>query len=347
MRPPERLLVAMVVLLVLLGVGTLGYMEIERWSLIDSLFMTVITLSTVGYQTVHDLSSSGKIFTIALIVFGVGTVGYAIATLSEMILEGHIYQLLGIRTMDRKISMLKDHVIVCGFGKIGSLVASGLKEKGIPFVLIEGNPQVAQDAVGKGYLTIEGNASDEDVLRKAGVGKAKSLLVTLSSSPADSVYITMSSRLENPDLSIIAMVSDPKIESKLLKAGANRVVSPFVLGSHRMLLALTQPTILDVLDLVGSPEGGGFVFDELAIPEGSRYGGVSLADFSRESGIKLHIVAIQPKGASRLILPVAETVIQAGDQMVIIGTRQEVERARLQMGVLAGSYEGETTFETS
>ena len=249
--------------------------------------------------------------------------------------------------MDRKISMLKDHVIVCGFGKIGSLVASGLKEKGIPFVLIEGNPQVVQDAVGKGYLTVEGNASDEDVLRKAGVGKAKSLLVTLSSSHADSVYITMSSRLENPDLSIIAMVSDPKIESKLLKAGANRVVSPYVLGSHRMLLALTQPTILDVLDLVVSPEGGGFIFDELSIPEGSRYGGVSLADFSRESGIKLHIVAIQPKGASKLILPVAETVIQSGDQMVVIGTRQEVDRARLQMGLLAGSYEGETTFETS
>ncbi len=347
MRPPERLLVAMVVLFALIGAGTFGYMEIERWSLIDSLFMTVITLSTVGYQTVHPLSPNGKIFTILLIIVGVGTVGYAIATLSEMILEGHLYQLLGIRKMDRKISMLKDHVIVCGFGKIGSLVAGGLKEKSIPFVLIEENPQVARDAVEKGCLTVEGNASDEEVLRKAGVGKARSLLVTLSSRPADSVYITMSSRLDNPDLSIIAMASDPKTESKLLKAGANRVVSPFVLGSHRMLLALTQPTILDVLDLVVSPEGGGFIFDELSIPEGSRYGGLSIADFSRETGIRLHIIAIQAKGVSRLVLPVAETVIHSGDQMVVIGTREEIERARVRMGLPAESFEGETTFETS
>lgn len=347
MRPPERLLVAMVVLFALLAAGTFGYIEIERWNLIDSLFMTVITLSTVGYQTVHPLDSSGKIFTILLIVTGVGTVGYAIATLSEMILEGHLYQILGIRKMDRKISMLKNHVIVCGFGKIGSLVASGLKEKSIPFVLIEENPQVVRDAVEKGYLTVEGNASDEEVLGKAGVGEARSLLVTLSSRPAESVYITMSSRLDNPNLSIIAMASDPKTESKLIKAGASRVVSPFVLGSHRMLLALTQPTILDVLDMVVSPEGGGFIFDELSIPENSRYGGLSVADFSREIGVRLHIVAIQPHGVGRLVLPVAETVIRSGDQMVVIGNPEEIGRARMRMGLSAEFFDGENTFEAS
>ncbi len=337
----------MLVLLGLLGAGTFGYMEIEHWNFVDSLFMTAITLSTVGYQTVHPLDQSGKYFTILLIVGGVGTVGYAIATLSELILEGHVYKLLGIRKMDRKIGSLKDHVIVCGYGKIGSLVIPGLVERAIPFVLIEENPQIAREAVEKGYLTVEGNASEEEVLKKAGIERARSLLVTPSSRPADSVYITMSSRLDNPGLSIIALASDPKTESKLLKAGATRVVSPFVLGSHRMLLALTQPTILDVLDRVVSPESGGFVFDEISIPEGSRFDGRTVSEFSQDLGIKFHIIAIQSKGLSRLVLPTAETIISARDQMVVIGTREDILRVKENLGLPSDLYERGQSFETA
>ena len=337
----------MLVLLGLLGAGTFGYMEIEHWNFVDSLFMTAITLSTVGYQTVHPLDQSGKYFTILLIVGGVGTVGYAIATLSELILEGHVYKLLGIRKMDRKIGSLKDHVIVCGYGKIGSLVIPGLVERAIPFVLIEENPQIAREAVEKGYLTVEGNASEEEVLKKAGIERARSLLVTPSSRPADSVYITMSSRLDNPGLSIIALASDPKTESKLLKAGATRVVSPFVLGSHRMLLALTQPTILDVLDRVVSPESGGFVFDEISIPEGSRFDGRTVSEFSQDLGIKFHIIAIQSKGLSRLVLPTAETIISARDQMVVIGTREDILRVKENLGLPSDLYERGQSFEAA
>ena len=337
----------MLVLLGLLGAGTFGYMEIERWNFVDSLFMTVITLSTVGYQTVHPLDQYGKYFTILLIVGGVGTVGYAIATLSELILEGHVYKLLGIRKMDRKIGALKDHVIVCGYGKIGALVIPGLVERSIPFVLIEENPQIAREAVEKGYLTVEGNASEEEVLKKAGIERARSLLVTPSSRPADSVFITMSSRLDNPGLSIIALASDPKTESKLLKAGASRVVSPFVLGSHRMLLALTQPTILDVLDRVVSPERGGFVFDEISIPEGSRFDGRTVSEFSQDLGVKFHIIAIQSKGSSRLVLPTAETMICAQDQMVVIGTREDIMKMKESMGLPFDLYERGQSFETA
>ncbi|KGA94644.1 potassium channel family protein [Leptospirillum ferriphilum] len=347
MPSSQRLFVAMLVLLGLLGAGTFGYMEIEHWNFVDSLFMTAITLSTVGYQTVHPLDQSGKYFTILLIVGGVGTVGYAIATLSELILEGHVYKLLGIRKMDRKIGSLKDHVIVCGYGKIGSLVIPGLVERAIPFVLIEENPQIAREAVEKGYLTVEGNASEEEVLKKAGIERARSLLVTPSSRPADSVYITMSSRLDNPGLSIIALASDPKTESKLLKAGATRVVSPFVLGSHRMLLALTQPTILDVLDRVVSPESGGFVFDEISIPEGSRFDGRTVSEFSQDLGIKFHIIAIQSKGLSRLVLPTAETIISARDQMVVIGTREDILRVKENLGLPSDLYERGQSFETA
>ncbi len=346
MRPLDRLLIALAALVVLIGVGMLGYVEIEHWNLIDSLFMAVITLSTVGFDVVHPLSPAGKLFTTALIIVGVGVVGYAIATVTEMILEGHIYQLLGIRKMDRKIAALKNHVITCGFGKLGSIVAAGLKDQEIPFVLIEENPQISRDAMERGYLVVEGNASDEETLKKAGLDRARSLLVTLSSKPADSVYITLSARLGNPDLEIIAMASDPKTESKLMKAGANRVVSPFILGSHRMLLALTQPTLLDVIDIVISKEKSGFVFEELSIPVDSSVQGLTVEEFSRTRDIKFHIVAIQSKDDGALGLPSASTIINAGDKMVVIGDRNSIGKVRREMGSFPPEDSQENYFET-
>jgi voltage-gated potassium channel len=346
MRPLDRLLMALAALAVLIGIGVFGYTEIEHWNLIDSLFMTVITLSTVGFDVVHPLSPYGKIFTTVLIFVGVGTVGYAIATVTEMILEGHVYKLLGIRKMDRKIAAMKNHVIVCGFGKLGSIVAAGLREEEIPFVLIEENPQISRDAIDKGFLVVEGNASDEEVLKKAGLERARSLLVTLSSKPADSVYITLSSRLGNPDLEIIAMASDPKTESKLVKAGANRVVSPFILGSHRMLLALTQPTLLDVIDIVISKEKSGFVFEELTIPLDSTVRGLTVEEFSRTCDIKFHIIAVQSKDGGALGLPTASTILNAGDKMVVIGEKNDINKVRLELGSPLSDVSKVNSFET-
>ncbi len=331
LEPLQRLYIAIGVLLALLAMGTLGYMELEGWSVNDALFMTIITLSTVGYQVVHPLDVRGQYFTIFLIITGVGTVGYAIATLSEMILEGHVYKLLGGRRMDRKIAALEHHIIVCGYGKIGSMVAEGLKKHSIPFLVIEENPANAQEAIGKGYMVINGNASEEEVLQKAGVSKARSLLVTLTSRPAESVYVTMSSRLENPEMTIIAMASDPKAESKLLRAGATKVVSPFALGSHRMILALTRPTLLDVIDIIAGNGEGGLSLEEIPMPQGSPFVGMTVERFSRSLALRSHVVAILKKGTSSLMLPAADTVLSEGDQLVMIGDRLELDRVALEL----------------
>ncbi|BAM07790.1 potassium channel family protein [Leptospirillum ferrooxidans] len=335
LEPLQRLYIAIGVLLLLLGLGTGGYMELEGWSFSDALFMSVITLSTVGYQTVHHLDVRGEYFTIILIVTGVGTVGYAIATLSELVLEGHVYKLLGGRRMDRKIAALKDHIIVCGYGKIGSLVSEGLHVRNIPFLVIEENPVNVQEAIAKGYLVLSGNAADEEVLRQAGVIRARSLLVTLTSRPAESVYVTMSSRLENPDMTIIAMATDPKAESKLLRAGATKVVSPFALGSHRMILALTRPTLLDVIDIIAGKGDTGLALEEIPVPQNSPFIGMTVERFSRSLMIKSHVVAILKSGESALMLPSAETILSAGDQMVMIGERLELDRIAMELSGMA------------
>jgi len=302
--------------------------EIEGWGWSDALFMTVITLSTVGFQTVHHLDKAGMFFTEALIIVGVGTVGYAIATLSEIILEGHLKSFWGGRKMERMIENLSDHVIVCGFGKIGSLTAPALYERNIPFVVVDENPELVKEAVAKKYLAVLGNATEEGVLEKAGIDRAQSLLVTLSTRVADAAYIVMSSRIDHPSLTIIAMANEPRTEAKLIRAGANKVVSPFVLGSHRMVMALTQPTLLDVMDIVSTRDGMGLSFEELVIPAMSRFSDRSIAEIAKRYGFRSHIIAIRPSGGKNFVLPTADTVLKTQDQVVMIGSREEIQRIK-------------------
>jgi len=315
-------------MLLLIGGGTFGYVEIEGWGWSDALFMTVITLSTVGYQTVHPLDRAGMFFTVALIIVGVGTVGYAIATLSEIILEGHLQSFWGGRKMERVIEKLSDHVIVCGFGKIGSLTAAALYEREIPFVIIDENPEVVKEAVAKKYMAVLGNATEEGVLQKAGIDRAQALLVTLATRVADAAYIVMSSRIDHPALAIIAMANDSRTESKLMRAGANKIISPFVLGSHRMVMALTQPTLLDVMDIVSTRDGMGLSFEELVIPTLSPFSNRSIAEIAKKYSFRTHIIAIRPAGGKNFTLPTAETVLRSQDQVVLIGVRDEIQRIK-------------------
>lgn len=328
MTPIQRFRLSLAILLLLIGGGTLGYKEIEGWGWVDSLFMTVITLSTVGYQTVHPLDRMGLLFTMGLIIVGVGTVGYAIATLSEMIVEGHLQSFWGGRKMERMIERLENHVIVCGFGRIGVPTAAALHARGIPFVVVEENPDIVKEIVAKKYLVVMGNATEEGVLEKAGIKRAQALLVTLSTRVADAAYIVMSSRIDHPRLSIIAMANDSRTESKLLRAGANKVVSPFVLGSNRMVMALTQPTLLDVMDIVTTRDGMGLTFEELVIPDTSPFCDLSIEEIAKKYSFRSHIIAIRPAGGKNFILPTARTILRAQDQIVVIGTRDEFDRIR-------------------
>jgi voltage-gated potassium channel len=326
--PIQRFRLSLVLFVLLIGGGTLGYMEIEGWGWLDALFMTVITLSTVGYQTVHPLDRSGIFFTMGLIVVGVGTLGYAIATLSETILEGHLQNFWGGRKMERMIEKMEHQVIVCGYGRIGSLTVPALHAQGIPFVVVEENPDLVKEILELKYPVVIGNATEEGVLKKAGIDRASALLVTLSSRVADAAYIVMSTRIDHPGLTIIAVANDSRTEAKLLRAGASKVVSPFILGSHRMVMALTQPTLLDVMDVVSGRDGMGLSFEELVIPEESAFCDHSIAEIAKKYGFRSHIIAIRPSGGKNFVLPTAQSVLRANDQIVLIGSRDEIARIR-------------------
>ncbi len=328
MTPIQRFRLSLLLLLLLVGGGTLGYREIEGWGWLDSLFMTVITLSTVGYQTVHPLDQAGIFFTMGLIVVGVGTVGYAIATLTETILEGHLQNFWGGRKMERTIEKMEKHVIVCGFGRIGALTVPALHAQGIPFVIVEENPETVKEILERKYPAVLGNATEEGVLKKAGIDRSSALLVTLSTRVADAAYIVMSTRIDHPNLTIIAVANDSRTEAKLLRAGASKVVSPFILGSHRMVMALTQPTLLDVMDVVSGRDGMGLSFEELVIPEASIFCDHSIAEIAMKHGFRSHIIAIRPAGGKNFVLPTAQSVLRANDQIVIIGSRDEIKRIR-------------------
>ena len=218
---------------VVLG-GTIGYRVIEGWPWIDSLYMTVITIATVGYAEIQPLSSAGQIFTIILILGGVGTVFYILTSMVKYILEGELGFRMGRQRMEAKIKKLHDHFIICGFGKVGKAIADTLAAQGTSFIVIDRSPERAEKARNGGYLVIqEDAATDDDVLRNAGIIRARALITALGDD-ADNTYTTLAARQLNPELPIIARASNSEARKKLELAGANKVVSPDAIGGNRM-----------------------------------------------------------------------------------------------------------------
>ena len=228
---------ALLVPVVLMAVGTLGYMRIEHWRPLESLYMTVITISTVGFAEVHPLSSAGRVFTIALILTGVFTLLYAATAAIRAIVSGEVRGDIGRQRMERTLADLTGHVIVCGFGRMGRFVCRELSASGQPFVIIDRQAAVLEGIQVAPGIALAGDATLDSVLRRAGIERARVLVVT-ASSDADNLYITMSARLLSEQLFIVARAEDEGTEKKLLRAGANKVVSPFVIAGQTVVQTL-------------------------------------------------------------------------------------------------------------
>ena len=223
MSPLRRLAMGGILFLGLFTFGVLGYMAIEGWSFIDSLFMTAITVTTVGFEEVHPLDNGGKVFTIFVAFLGVGWAFYILLGLVEMILEGQLGLALGVRRMKGKIDALREHYILCGFGRVGEEIASEFEARRIPFVIVESNPEAVERCRRHDYLLVEGDASSDAVLLEAGVDRARCLLA-VSDSDSGNTYITLSAKALNPNIFIVARVGLPVSEERLRRAGADRVI---------------------------------------------------------------------------------------------------------------------------
>ncbi len=308
---------------ILTGLGTLGYILVDHMSLLDALYMTVITISTVGYGEVKRLDEAGRVFTMLLIVLGVGTAFYLFATMTEIIIEGQLRDYLGARGMLRRIHNLKDHVIICGFGRFGRAVAEELARHRVPTVIIDTDPQAAEELARLDTPYLIGDAMHDDVLEDAGIRSARAL-VAATASDADNVYITLAAREKNRNISIHARGEGEVGLRRLKLAGADQVISAYQYGGYRVASTIVRPSVVDFIELFTSGRGEEVDLEEIRIPENSKMIGKSVVEIEAAIG-KLRIVALKRNDDPIRIIPRPSIPVQAGDLLVAIGERSGLE----------------------
>jgi voltage-gated potassium channel len=321
--------------LVMLGgiflVAVTGY-RLAGWSWLDSAYMVVTTMTTVGYREMGEMTPRLQIFTMLVIVFGVSTTLYIMGGFVQMVLEGEVNRALGIRRVTREIERLSGHVIVCGFGRMGEIIARELTARGRNLVVLETNSEQAALAAAQGYLAVTADATEEDALLHAGVVRAQTLVTTLPSD-ADNVFITLTARNLNTSLQIIARGELRTTEKKLIQAGANRVVLPAATGATRMVTMITRPTVVELVELAAGGIFEEMAIDELNLPAGNELVGKTVRDSEARNHYGLLIVAIRHAEGARLFNPGAGTVFQSGDSVIVMGKVDDIERFRDDYGI--------------
>ncbi|MEP7179642.1 MAG: NAD-binding protein [Pseudonocardiales bacterium] len=320
----RRIRAASVALLVVLAVGTGGYVVLG-FTVLDAAYQTVTTVTTVGFREVRPLSSIGKIFTMVLILAGVGTALYALTQLLEAAVDGHLLEHMEARRMDRAIARMDDHVIICGWGRVGKASAVHLSATQQPVVVVDRNPDRLVDLP---YPYVLGDISDDDVLRQAGIERARSLVAALDTD-ADNVYVTLSARALRPDLVIIARARSDESTSKLLRAGADRVVNPQLIGGRRMAAFALAPDVADFLDVVMHDESLDFRIDQIEIGPASPLQGRTIGEVALTETTGVVILALRPAASAEFVPnPSSSVRIAPHSILIAIGTPGQLDALR-------------------
>jgi voltage-gated potassium channel len=315
---------AVTLLVAVLAGGTAGYTLIEGWNVWDAFYMTVTTVATVGYGEVHPLSPRGRLFTVALIFGGVGTVFYTVTLLATIVVEGGLHRRLEKRRAARMLEQIKDHFIVCGYGRIGSIIAAELHQQGVPLAVIERDPERVRQAVDRGWLALEADASREEVLSRAGIHRARGL-ITAVGTDAENVFTVLTARVMRPDLFIIARVESDDAEHKLRRAGADRVISPYHIGAAHMVQTALRPAVVDFVQLATSSGHLELSMEQVRVPQPSPIVGKSLVESGIRQKFGVIIVAIKRADSAMEFNPPPEAVIRGGDELVVLGGAQSVK----------------------
>ncbi len=337
MNPYKKLIIASQSLLGILVIGTTGFYFVEGYSILDSFAVTLglLTTTSIGYGSNIPLSVPGKIFTLLLIVVGVSLVAYAFGTIVGLIVDGHLSNLMGRSKMEKKIANLKDHVILCGAGRVGHHVISRLMMEKVPFVVIDRNEEILKKLMDDGVLVISDDATKDEVLLEAGISRAKGLITALPGD-ADNVFVTLTAKELNPDIRVVARGDIAESKPKLIRAGADKVISPSVIGGRRMAISILKPVSVDFVETLIHKQDMEFEIEEIVTSGSSQLVGKSL----QESRIKQHtgtmIVAIK-RNEDIITNPGADDIIANGDLLIAIGTRPQLAKLEL----LASSREGQ------
>ncbi len=331
----NRATVILVVVLGLLGVGTVGFHVVEGFSWFEAFYATLMSVSTTGANPLNQLSPQGRAFNAIVILLGVGVVGFAIGTLTKAMIEFELGSFFGRRRMEKDVSKLKDHIIICGAGRVGRRLALEVAGRHVPIVIVENDPQRAQWAQTEGIPVVVGDASKEAVLRQARIEHARGLASAVTSD-AQNVYIVLTARGLAPNLTIVARASEEDAESKLRTAGASAVISPYAYAGERMARTLTRPNVQRFLDLTLSALSGGGLdlqIEEVMVAGGCKLSGLSLGEAEMRQRLGIIILAIRRHNGEIHFNPGPEDRISPGDYLIAMGDSEKLKQLETLAGI--------------
>ncbi len=325
MNRSKQIIMSLLLFGTLTGVGCLGYMFIEGWRFMDALYMTIITIATVGYGEVHEVSSAGRIFTLILILLGGGFFLFLMSDIIKFLVEGRIRLILGRHKLDTQIKKLKGHYIVCGYGRIGRLLTQYLVQKYIDVVIIERDEACSEIMINDGVLYLLGEATDEDLLLRAGIKRAKGI-IAVTATDAENVFLVLTAKQLNPDIFIVARAGQDSVKKTLSAAGADKVISPYDIGARRMAHAILRPTVIKFLEMAFSDDDEDIQIEEILVHPKSRLAGLALIESGIRKKMNLIIIAIQKKEGQMVFNPKAQTKLDPMDKVIAMGRARSIKQ---------------------
>ena len=331
MTTKQQIILPVVLIMAVISFGTIGYTILEGWSFFDSFYMSIITLTTVGFMEVHPLSNTGRAFTTFLILSGVGSMLYSLSVGARVVLEGEIREIFGRRKLSKKIEKLENHYIICGYGRMGKIICREMIQHGAPFVIVEKTQEVFA-AIEKDYLSLQGDSTQDAVLKEAGIERARGLISVLSTD-ADNLYVVLSARGLNQKLRIVARASDEGAEQKLFRAGADHVVSPYFIGGLRIAHTILKPAVVDFIEFATKSGNIELQMEEIRVKETSHIINKALDECGIRKEMGIIIVAIKRESGEMEFNPKSTSVIRKGDTLVAMGETKQLKALEDLVGV--------------
>jgi voltage-gated potassium channel len=321
----RRALMIAGILLVVLSIGTAGFSIIERWGLFDAFYMTLITISTVGYQELHPLSGAGRVFNSFLIFFGVSAMFLAVGALTQTIIELELQDRYGKKRRKRLISELKDHFIVCGFGRVGRNASYEFQRANVGFLVVDRNEERVRRASEADMLAIVADATNDDDLREAGVLRARGLIAALPSD-AENLFIILSAKTLNPKLMVVTRASEEQAEEKLRRAGADTVFAPYTMAGRRLAHSLLRPHVVEFMDFATSAGGPKIMMEQVCVGGGAKFVSKTVGAMLSDIGLNIVLLAIRHSDGEMIFNPSGDSRISAGDFLIVLGERPSLKK---------------------
>lgn len=321
----KRIQIAIYLLAIIIASGTFGYAYFEKMTLFDAFYMTLITISTVGFSEIKPLSITGRMLTVGIIVSGISVLTYTLGQILKIFVEGELRRILGRRKVQKRLSALKNHYIICGYGRIGTIISQELASENIPFVVIENDPAKNEQLESAGMLYLNLDATTEEALTKAGIMRAKGI-ITAVRSDANNVFIALTAKGLRSDIFILSRASDEKNQDKLIRAGATRVVCPYQMGGRRMAQILKRPTVSDFIDTTTIDGQMGLRMEEIQVGADSELAGQTLVGARLRQDFGVMVVAVKKASNGMVFNPQSTEQMDAGDVLVVIGKKDDLDR---------------------